>query len=102
MTLDYNSFLIALAVSASCLAATLFGSWFGRRTETFLLSCAFALLLIVGGIVVYGLCVQNPGRWLGLVAYVLFHSGFAIGWVRDISFPSRACAQALDRTSALP
>lgn len=86
MTLDYNSLLIALAVSAGCLAATLFGSWFGRRTETFLLSCALALLLIVGGIIVYGLYVEKPAIWLGVVAYVLLHSGLAMGWGAGYQF----------------
>jgi diguanylate cyclase (GGDEF)-like protein len=97
MTLDYGSLLIALAVSAGCLAATMFGSWFGRRTETFLLSCTFALLLIVSGIVMSGLYIDRPERWLGVVACVLFHSAFAMGWgagyqFRTGRFPALATA----------
>ena len=50
MQLDYNSLLLALGVSASCLAVTLVGSWFSRRPETFLLTCSAGLAPIVAGI----------------------------------------------------
>ncbi|KQV84096.1 GGDEF domain-containing protein [Rhizobium sp. Root1220] len=86
MTLDYNSLLMALAVSATCLAVTLLGSWLARRTETFLLSCTLGLALIVSGIVAYGLYVDNPAKWLGVAAFVLFHSGFATVWGASYQF----------------
>ncbi|MDM9619235.1 GGDEF domain-containing protein [Rhizobium sp. S96] len=77
MTLDYNSLLIALAVSAACLAVTLLGSWFARRTETFLLTCTIGLVLIVSGIFAYGLYVGTPTKLLGITAFVFFFPGFA-------------------------
>ncbi|RDJ15932.1 GGDEF domain-containing protein [Rhizobium grahamii] len=86
MTLDYNSLLMALAVSATCLAVTLLGSWFARRTETFLLSCTFGLVLIVGGIVAYGLYVDDPKMGFAVVAFVLFHAGFAAVWGAGYQF----------------
>ncbi|MDM9626226.1 GGDEF domain-containing protein [Rhizobium sp. S152] len=86
MTLDYNSLLIALAVSASCLAATLFGSWIGRRTETFLLACTFGLVLVVGGIVVYGMYVAEPSPSLGAATFAFLHSGIAMAWGAGYEF----------------
>ncbi|MBB3315213.1 diguanylate cyclase (GGDEF)-like protein [Rhizobium sp. BK181] len=86
MTLDYNSLLMALAVSATCLAVTLLGSWFARRTETFLLTCTFGLVLIVSGIVAYGLYVDEPKMGLAVVAFVLFHAGFAAVWGAGYQF----------------
>ncbi|OBZ95418.1 diguanylate cyclase [Pararhizobium polonicum] len=86
MTLDYNSLLMALAVSATCLGVTLFGSWFVRRSETFLLSCTPGLVLIVSGIVAYGLYVDDPVVAFAVVSFVLFHAGFAIIWGAGYQF----------------
>ena len=41
MMLDYNSLLLALGVSAACLAVTLMGSWLVRRSETVLLTATW-------------------------------------------------------------
>ncbi len=57
MMLDYNSLLLALGVSATCLAVTLMGSWIARRAETFLLTCTFGLVLVVAGIFAYAFYV---------------------------------------------
>ncbi|CDM56226.1 hypothetical protein LPU83_0544 [Rhizobium favelukesii] len=86
MTLDYNSLLMALAVSATCLAVTLLGSWFARRSETFLLSCTLGLVFIVSGIVAYGLYVDNPVVAFGVVSFVLLHAGFATVWGAGYQF----------------
>lgn len=86
MTLDYNSLLMALAVSATCLAVTLLGSWFARRSETFLLSCTLGLVFIVSGIVAYGLYTDNPVVAFAVVSFVLFHAGFATVWGAGYQF----------------
>lgn len=80
MTLDYNSLLTALAVSAACLAATLLGSWFARRTETFLLACAVGLVLLVSAIITYGLYVGTPSKALAIASFSLVFPGFAMVW----------------------
>lgn len=88
MMLDYNSLLIALAVSATCLGVTLLGSWFARRSETFLLSCTLGLVLIVSGIITYGLYVDDPVVAFGVMSFILLHAGFAIIWGAGCQFRS--------------
>ncbi|NEI56514.1 diguanylate cyclase [Rhizobium leguminosarum] len=80
MTLDYNSLLLALGVSAACLAVTLMGSWLVRRSETVLLTATVGLVLVVSGIFVYSAYVNTPEKWLGVANFVLFHAGFAAIW----------------------
>ena len=86
MMLDYHSLLIALAVSATCLGVTLLGSWFARRSETFLLSCTLGLVLIVSGIITYGLYVDDPVVAFGVMSFILLHAGFAIIWGAGCQF----------------
>lgn len=88
MMLDYSSLLIALAVSTTCLGVTLLGSWFARRSETFLLSCTLGLVLIVSGIVTYGFYVDEPAVSFGVASFVLLHAGFAIIWGAGCQFRS--------------
>ncbi|MBY5341859.1 GGDEF domain-containing protein [Rhizobium leguminosarum bv. viciae] len=80
MMLDYNSLLLALGVSAACLAVTLMGSWLVRRAETVLLTATVGLVLVVSGIFVYSAYVNTPEKWLGVANFVLFHAGFATIW----------------------
>ncbi|OAV55968.1 diguanylate cyclase [Rhizobium sp. WYCCWR10014] len=80
MMLDYNSLLLALGVSAACLAVTLMGSWLVRRSETVLLTATVGLVLVVSGIFVYSAYVNTPETWLGVANFVLFHAGFATIW----------------------
>ncbi|NKL02679.1 diguanylate cyclase [Rhizobium leguminosarum bv. viciae] len=80
MMLDYNSLLLALGVSAACLAVTLMGSWLVRRSETVLLTATVGLVLVVSGIFVYSAYVSMPEKWLGIANFVLFHAGFATIW----------------------
>jgi hypothetical protein len=86
MMLDYNSLLTALAVSATCLAITLLGSWFARRTETFLLACAIGLVLLVSAIITYGLYVDTVDKSLAILSFSLVFSGFAMVWGAGYQF----------------
>ncbi|WP_454848041.1 GGDEF domain-containing protein [Rhizobium binxianense] len=86
MMLDYNSLLLALGVSATCLAVTLMGSWLARRAETFLLTCTCGLVLVISGIFLYALYVEVPGKMLGVISFALFHSGFATVWGAGYQF----------------
>ena len=86
MLVDYNSLLLALGVSASCLAVTLVGSWFSRRPDTFLLTCSAGLVPIVGGIFTYGAYVDHPRPIFAISTFVLFFLGFATIWVAGYQF----------------
>lgn len=88
MTLDYNSLLTALAVSAACLAITVLASWIARRTETFLLACGIGLILIVSGIFAYGLYVDQPSVTVGIINFALLFPGFAMVWGAGCQFRS--------------
>ncbi|MFK0162871.1 GGDEF domain-containing protein [Rhizobium sp. NPDC090279] len=89
MLVDYNSLLLALGVSASCLAVTLVGSWFSRRPDTFLLTCSAGLVPLVGGIFIYGSYVDTPRPIIAILTYVLFFIGFPIIWVAGHQFRTR-------------
>ncbi|AYG57975.1 GGDEF domain-containing protein [Rhizobium jaguaris] len=89
MELDYNSLLLALGVSASCLAVTLGGSWFSRRPETFLLTCSAGLVPIVAGIFSYGAYVDKPRLTLAILTFVLFFIGFSTIWAAGYQFRMR-------------
>ncbi|ANL32621.1 GGDEF domain-containing protein [Rhizobium phaseoli] len=80
MTLDYNSLLLALGVSAACLAVTLMGSWLVRRAETVLLTATIGLVLVVSGIFVYSAYVNRPEPAFAIGSFVLFHAGFSTIW----------------------
>jgi len=80
MVLDYNSLLLALGVSAACLAVTLMGSWLVRRAETVLLTATIGLVLVVSGIFIYSAYVNRPEIGFGIANFLLFHAGFATIW----------------------
>lgn len=80
MMLDYNSLLLALGVSAACLAVTLMGGWLVRRAETVLLTATIGLVLVVSGIFVYSAYVNRPEIIFAIGSFVLFHAGFATIW----------------------
>ncbi|MFS8048418.1 GGDEF domain-containing protein [Rhizobium sp. BR 314] len=89
MLVDYNSLLLALGVSASCLAVTLVGSWFSRRPDTFLLTCSAGLVPLVGGIFIYGHYVDKPRPIFAILTFVLFFIGFSTIWVAGYQFRTR-------------
>ena len=94
MLVDYNSLLLALGVSASCLAVTLVGSWFSRRPDTFLLTCSAGLVPIVVGIFIYGAYVDQPRPIFAILTFVLFFIGFATIWVAGHQFRTRRLSKA--------
>ncbi|NLR98829.1 GGDEF domain-containing protein [Rhizobium sp. P38BS-XIX] len=89
MLVDYNSLLLALGVSASCLAVTLVGSWFSRRPDTFLLTCSAGLVPLVVGIFIYGSYVDHPKPIFAILTFVLFFIGFPTIWVAGHQFRTR-------------
>ncbi len=88
MTLDYRSLLLALGVSAACLMVTLFGTWFSRRSDSFLLTLVVSLCLIVAGIIVYSFFTAQSGLAPLAIAYALMMSGFSAINAASVQFRS--------------
>jgi diguanylate cyclase (GGDEF)-like protein len=86
MMLDYQSLLLALGVSAACLMVTLFGTWFSRRTDSFLLTLAISLCLVVAGIAVYSTFSAQSGLAPAAIAYALFMIGFSTIYAASVQF----------------
>ncbi len=75
MSLDYNSLLLAVGFSAACLSLTLFGIWLTSRSEKFLLTWAFSVLLVVGDVFTYDAYIETPTRVLGIGSFILLLLG---------------------------
>jgi diguanylate cyclase (GGDEF)-like protein len=75
MAFDYNSLLLALAISGTCLMMTLVMSWSVARTERFLLTWACGVLLIVVYALGYGHYVDFPHPLLAGACFVILMTG---------------------------
>lgn len=78
MPLDYNSLLMAIGFAGACLSVTMFGTWLSARAETFLLTWAIGVALIVGNVVAYSFYVQNPVPVAAIAAFSQLMLGFAV------------------------
>lgn len=90
MMLDYQSLLLALGVSAGCLMVTLFGTWFSRRTDSFLLTLVISLCLVVSGIVAYSSFTAQSGIAPAAIAYALLMGGFSTIYAASVQFRTGA------------
>lgn len=86
MMLDYPSLLLALGVSSACLMVTLFGTWFSRRTDSFLLTLVVALSFVVSGIIAYSFYTGEYGALSLAPAYVLILGGFGAIFAAAVQF----------------
>ncbi len=86
MMLDYHSLLLALGVSAACLMVTLFGTWFSRRADSFLLTLVVSLLFTVAGIGVYSVYTSKASLLTAALAYCLLMSGFSVIYAASVQF----------------
>lgn len=77
MTPDYNTLLLAIALSGFCLSATLFASWLSSRVERFLLCWSIGIGCIVPAVAVYSVYFENPDYRIGCLAFALQFLGFA-------------------------
>ena len=77
MTPDYNTLLLAIALSGFCLSATLFATWLSARVERFLLCWALGIGCIVPAVGAYSLYFDNPDFRIGCLAFMLQFLGFA-------------------------
>jgi diguanylate cyclase (GGDEF)-like protein len=90
MMLDYHSLLLALGVSAACLMVTLFGTWYSRRTDSFLLTLVVALCLTVSGIFAYSSYTVEAGVVGASIAYTFLMAGFGTIYAASVQFRSGA------------
>lgn len=88
MMLDYHSLLLALGVSAACLMVTLFGTWYSRRTDSFLLTLVVALCLTVSGIFAYSSYTVEAGAVGASIAYTFLMAGFSTIYAASVQFRS--------------
>ncbi|SIR14417.1 diguanylate cyclase (GGDEF) domain-containing protein [Rhizobium sp. RU35A] len=84
--LDYKTLVISLGVSALCLLLTLFGTWFARRGDGFLLSWVIGMAFLVPGIFSYSYYTESPSGALGALCFVLVLIGFAIIYAAAFQF----------------
>ncbi|MDI7861891.1 GGDEF domain-containing protein [Rhizobiaceae bacterium n13] len=101
MMFDHNSLLLALGFSGICLAATLLGSWFMARTESFLITWAVGVLFIAASTFTYESYRISLSLPVWIVFYLLLMAGLstlvgAAYQFRTGSWPWRkiACAAA--------
>jgi len=99
MLFDYSSILLALGFAGSCLAVTLFATWLSSRNETFILTWAIGLGLIVLHSFIYGAYVQRPATLLAMGAFVLLILGLALLYVASALF--RGQRMSLPGTAAI-
>lgn len=88
MMLDYHSLLLALGVSAACLMVTLFGTWYSRRTDSFLLTLVIALCLTVSGIFAYSSYTVEADVVGASIAYTFLMAGFGTIYAASVQFRS--------------
>ncbi|CAN7151142.1 diguanylate cyclase [Neorhizobium sp. LjRoot104] len=86
MMLDYHSLLLALGVSAACLMVTLFGTWYSRRTDSFLLTLVIALCLTVSGIFAYSSYTVEADVVGASIAYTFLMAGFGTIYAASVQF----------------
>jgi diguanylate cyclase (GGDEF)-like protein len=86
MTLDYNSLLLALGFSSICLMVTLFGTWFSRRADSFLLTLATSLALTVAAIFSYSSYTLEAGVARLVVSFFFLMAGFSTIYAASVQF----------------
>ena len=78
MLLDPISLLTAIGFSSAALTLTLLVSWFGARTDHYLLSWAAGMGLVVLGVIVFSIVGAQYDPVLQLASFVLLLGGFAL------------------------
>lgn len=89
MLLDQISLLTAIGFSSVALILTLCISWMGSRRDSFLLSWSVGLVLVVAGVVAYGMTVESYNEWSHVTSFVLTLLGFAAIYVGALQFRSK-------------
>ncbi|MCF3639510.1 diguanylate cyclase [Rhizobium sp. TRM95111] len=80
MVLDYWTLLLAIGLSAFCLAGTLFAAWLAARVERFMLSWSVGMWAVVAAVVFYSVYVKAPSAILAGCWFVALLTGFSFIW----------------------
>lgn len=94
MPIDQLSLLSAIALSSAALTITLFVGWLGARHDTYLLSWSIGLLLVVGGVVLYGTLAEGYNETQNFASFALMLGGFACIYAGAIQFRARPLPMA--------
>lgn len=86
MAFDQISLLAAIGFSSAALSATLCLTWLGSRQDTFLLSWAGGLALLVGGVILFGALGENYQNEVQFMTFVLLILGFALVYAGAMQF----------------
>lgn len=89
MPLDQLSLLTAIAFSSAALTITLFVGWLGSRRDTYLLSWAIGLLLVVAGVIAFGLLGHPYSALQHFSSFALTIAGFAFIYAGAVQFRGR-------------
>jgi len=89
MLLDQLSLLTAIAFSSVALIATLFVGWLGARQDSFLLNWSVGLILVVAGVISYGMLVDAYSTNLHMAAFTPTLVGFAFIYAGSGQFCGR-------------
>lgn len=86
MLFDQYSLLAAIGFSGAALCVTLLLSWATARSDSFLLTWAVAMALIVAGVVLYGLLDRRYHPAVQCASFVLLILGFALVYGGGLQF----------------
>ena len=89
MPLDQLSLLTAIAFSSAALTITLFVGWLGARQDTYLLSWSIGLLLVVAGVVLFGMLAEGYNPAQNFASFALTQGGFAFIYAGAIQFRAK-------------
>ena len=94
MPLDQLSLLTAIAFSSAALTITLFVGWLGARRDTYLLSWSIGLLLVVAGVILFGMLAETYSAVQNFASFALTLGGFAFIYAGAIQFRAKPLPMA--------
>jgi diguanylate cyclase (GGDEF)-like protein len=94
MPLDQLSLLTAIAFSSAALTITLFVGWLGARHDTYLLSWSIGLLLVVAGVILFGMLADHYDAAQNFASFGLTQGGFAFIYAGAIQFRAKPLPMA--------
>ena len=94
MPLDQLSLLTAIAFSSAALTITFFVGWLGARRDIYLLSWSIGLLLVVAGVILFGMLAEGYNTTQNFVSFVLIQGGFALIYAGALQFRAKPVPMA--------
>lgn len=99
MSLDFTSLLLATGISGICLSLMMVVTWLSARSESFMLTWAAGIAVIVAHVFCYGLYFENPSPHIFPVLVSLLVIGLSVVFAASLQFcygmsPARPAAIA--------